>query len=174
MRLSLLPILALCACSSIVPSTVARLSTLSPTTADPAGFAVLMTLPAGLGVQRGSARLIFAVRRTDTGEALQEDIVLERDSGAQVFRIAADDYARLRNAQATARAWEAQNDAATEGELSVHVAGCKIGDGPDPDARVSVALKVTQGGEFQPLVRNGPLSAIASATQIRDMDACLS
>jgi hypothetical protein len=153
---------------------LARLSTLSPTTADPAGFAVLMTMPEGLGVQRGSARLIYAVRRTDTGEALQEDVVLKRDSGTQVFRIAADDYARLRNAQATARAWQVQNDAATEGALSVHIAGCKIGAGPDPDARVSVALKVAQGGEFQPLVRNGPLSAIASAAQIRDMGVCLS
>ncbi|SFR31727.1 hypothetical protein SAMN04488005_0158 [Yoonia tamlensis] len=174
MRLSLLPILALCACSSIVPSTVARLSTLSPTTADPAGFAVLMTLPDGLGVQRGSARLIFSARRTDTGETLQEDVILERDAGAQLFRIAAADYARLRAAQATARLWETQNKDATQGALSVHVAACKIGAGPDPDARVSVAIQTTQGGEFQPLVRNGPLSAIASAAQIRDMGACLS
>jgi hypothetical protein len=170
MRLPTLSVLLLSACTSIVPSTVMRLNGLSPTTADPAGFAVDLTLPAGLDVQSGTAQLIFAVTRSDTNEAQSGTFTLEREGST--FRIAPGDLPALRALQATARRWDAESDNATEGSLGINLSPCKVGDGPSPDARVSVALRMAPDGAFLPLVRNGPLSAVASMEQIRDMGAC--
>ena len=46
------------------------------------------------------------------------------------------------------------------------------GDGPAPDARVSVGLRLDKDWMFLPLVRNGSLSAVASPAQISEMGAC--
>ena len=171
MRFPILAALILCACSSVVPSTALRLSGLSPTTADPADFAVDLMLPEGIDIQPGTARLIFAVARTDTGQAQSGSFVLEREG--TVFRIAVDDVDRLRDLQATARQWDAENDAATSGSLSISLSPCRIGDGPERDARVSVGLRLAQEGAFLPLIRNGPLSAVASEDEIREMPLCV-
>ncbi|EBA13579.1 hypothetical protein [Roseobacter sp. CCS2] len=170
MRLPILATIALCACSSIVPSTALRLSGLSPTTADPADFAIDLALPAGIDIQPGTAQLIFGVSRSDTGQEQSGNFVLER--AGSVFLVAASDVDRLRALQATARQWGAENDAATEGVLGVILSPCRIGDGPDPKARVSVGLRLAQDGAFLPLVRNGPLSAVASEDEIRQMPLC--
>lgn len=170
MRFAVLPIIALSACTSLVPSTVMRLNGLSPTTADPAGFAVDLALPDGIDVQPGTARLMFSVARSDTGETQSGVYVLERDD--DVFLIAEDDLPALRSLQATARLWDAENDGATNGSLGLTLAPCLIGDGPAPNARVSVGLRLEEGGTFLPLVRNGPLSAVADSGQISQMGAC--
>jgi len=170
MRFSILAILALSACTSLVPSTIMRLNGLSPTTADPEGFAVDLTLPDGIDVMHGTARLMFTVTRSDTGAEQSGDFVLAR--AGSVFRIAPDDYAPLRDLQTTARAWTAENDGATNGSLGLSLTPCLIGNGPAPDARVSVGLRLEEGGAFLPLVRNGPLSAVASDEELREMGAC--
>lgn len=170
MRFMVPLILILSACASIVPSTALRLGGLSPTTADPAGFAVDLTLPAGIDIQPGTAQLIFAVSRSDTGETRSGTFVLGRED--TVFRVAPGDLSALRALQATALRWKTEAGDATAGSLSVNLAPCRIGDGPSPDARVSVGLRLQEGGQFLPLVRNGPLSAVASAAQISDMGIC--
>jgi hypothetical protein len=63
-----LPALLLTACTSILPSTLMRLDGVSPTTADPAGFAVDLSLPTGLDAAPGSATLTFAISRRDSGQ----------------------------------------------------------------------------------------------------------
>lgn len=170
MRFSILAIIALSACTSIVPSTVMRLNGLSPSTADPAGFAVDLTLPAGIDVQPGTARLLYSVARADTGQTRSGSYTLERDGS--VFRIAPDDLAGLRALQATTRLWQVQNRDATDGSLGLTVAFCKNDPAPAADGRVSVGLRLEEGGAFLPLVRNGPLSAVASADQISEMGLC--
>jgi hypothetical protein len=95
---------------------------------------------------------------------------LERDD--TVFRVAPDDLAALRELQKTAQRWKEEAGGATEGSLSVNLAPCLMGDGPAPDARVSVGLRLEKVGMFLPLVRNGPLSAVASPAQISEMGAC--
>lgn len=170
MRLVTLSVLLLSACTSIVPSTVMRLNGLSPTTADPAGFAIDLALPAGIDITPGTAQLMFLVIRADTGEAQSGAFVLEREG--TVFRVAPQDLDRLRALQATARSWQAEGDDATTGSLGINLSPCVVGDGPVPDARVSVGLRLAQDGVFLPLVRNGPLSAVAPDAQIRDMGAC--
>ncbi|WP_108815612.1 hypothetical protein [Loktanella sp. Alg231-35] len=170
MRLSFLTFIVLSACASIVPSTVLRLNGLSPTTADPAGFALDLTLPAGIDVLPDTAQLTFAVARSDTGEAQSGSYSLERKG--DVFRIAEDDLPALRALQATARAWKVENDAAASGSIGLTLTPCLIGDGPTPDARVSVGLRLEENGAFLPLVRGGPLSAVASAAEISEMGVC--
>lgn len=170
MRSSAFSMLLLSACTSIVPMTAMQLSGLSPTTADAADFAVDLTLPAGVDVMPGSARMVFSVRRTDTNESAGRAFVLLRDG--TVFRMDPADHDAFRAVQEVAQRWneEARDD--TEGSLSINLAPCRIGVGPAEDATVSVAIQIEQGGGFLPLVRNGPLSAVTSDEQLRDMPDC--
>lgn len=170
MRVLSLLTLALSACTSIVPSTAMRLSGLSPTTADPAGFAIDLNLPTGLDIRPKTAQLLFLVARSDTGETQSGAFVLAREG--TIFRVAPNDLAALRALQETGRRWQEEAGNATKGSLSVLVAPCLRGDGPDPDARVSVGLQLNEEGAFMPLVRNGPLSAVASPEQISEMGPC--
>lgn len=170
MRIGILSTLLLSACTSIVPSTVMRLNGLSPTTADPAEFAVDLSLPAGIDILPGTAQLMFAVTRTDTEEMRSGAFELDREG--TIFRVASEDLAALRELQAIARQWDVESADTTEGSLGISLTPCLVGDGPSEDARVSVGLRLTQDGVFLPLVRNGPLSAVAPGAQIREMDAC--
>ncbi|MEL6838862.1 MAG: hypothetical protein AAFP85_06185 [Pseudomonadota bacterium] len=170
MRLLLLSTLALSACTSIVPTTAMRLSNLSPTTANPADIAVDLTLPTGIDVSPGSARMLFSMIRTDTGETAEGAFTLDRDGS--VFTINPADYAALRALQATARQWKAENADAATGSLSISLSPCRLGAGPDDEARVGVAIQMKQDGAFLPLVRDGPLSAVTSEAQLRDMPDC--
>ena len=62
-RLAALAVLALSACSAIVPSTAARLAALDPLTADPAALELVVILPSGLAVTPGSATLDLSADR---------------------------------------------------------------------------------------------------------------
>ncbi|MEJ6404108.1 hypothetical protein [Yoonia sp. 2307UL14-13] len=170
MRVKVLFAILLSGCTSIVPMTAMRLSGLSPTTADPADFAVDLTLPAGIDVSPGAARLLFSTTRTDTDETASGAFALLRDGS--VFRVDPADHDALRALQATARDWDAENPDATEGSMLINVAPCRVGAGPAADATVSVAIQMEQDGAFLPLVRNGPLSAVASEEQLREMPDC--
>ncbi len=170
MRPVILSALLLSACTGLVPSTLMRLEGVSPTTADPAGFAVDLSLPVGLDVLPGSAMLTFAVGRSDTGQAASGRFALER--AGNVFRVATADLPELRDLQATARQWKLENDVAVQGSLSVHLVPCTRGRGPDEDARINVSLQMTEGGNFLPLIRNGHLSAVATPAEIENMGAC--
>jgi hypothetical protein len=103
--------------------------------------------------------------RSDTCGRNNGIFVLER-------RVAPDDLGDLRAIQTIAQQWNAENDDATTGSFGLNLAPCKIGDGPAPDARVSVAIRMTKGGAFLPLIRSGPISAVAKPEQIRDMGVC--
>lgn len=170
MRLTLLLTLLISGCTSIVPLTAMRLSGISPLTADPADFAVELALPTGIDVSPGSARLIFSVTRTDRDETLEGVFALKREGA--VFTIDPADHVALRELQAISRQWKADNGDATAGSLSINLAPCRRGDGPDDDAWVNVAIRMTQEGAFLPLVRNGPLSAVTSEAQLREMPMC--
>ena len=170
MRLPILSTLLLSACTSLVPSTVMRLNNVSPLTADPAGFAVNLTLPDGIDVTPDTAQLIFGVTRSDIDQKQSGTFTLEREG--TIFRIPPADVPALRALQKTAQDWGDQNEDATSGSLGINLTPCKRGAGPGANAQVSVALRLQEGGAFLPLVRNGPLSAVATVDQIRDMGAC--
>jgi hypothetical protein len=175
MRLPILSSLILSACSSVIPTTALRLNAMSPLQADPAGFAVAVTLPDGLGIEQETALLKFIVTRTDTNETVEDVFVLERlTTENEVFRVAPEDLDSLRAAQVVAREWRAENDDATSGSLSIMIGPCQVADGPSTDAVVSVAIQVSTDGPFLPLVSNGPISAIVEPEQIRAMGRCRS
>ena len=170
MKAKILYAFLLSGCTSIVPMTAMRLSGLSPTTADPADFAVDLTLPAGVDVSPGAAKMMFSTTRTDTDETAARAFTLQRDGS--VFRVDPADHAAFRALQATARQWDAENPDATKGSLTINLAPCRVGAGPAANATVSVAIQMEQGGDFLPLVRNGPLSAVTSEEQLRNMPDC--
>lgn len=173
MRPFILPALLLSACTSIVPSTALRLSALSPMEADPAGFAVAMTLPEGLEIEPNSARLTLSAIRTDTGEIRDATFVLERlKLEGAVYRVAPGDLDSLRAFQANIGQWKAENGDSTRGSLNVTLSPCTIGEGPAGDARASVAIRINPDGPFLPLVLNGPISDITTPQQIREMEVC--
>ncbi|MEL6683193.1 MAG: hypothetical protein AAFQ09_11185 [Pseudomonadota bacterium] len=157
-------------CTALVPTTAMRLNGLSPTTADPADIAVDLKFPDGIDVSPGSARLSFSTMRIDTDETAAGDFALQRDG--TVFRVAPADFSALRALQATARQWSDESPAKTNGSLSISLSPCRVGTGPAADASVSVAIQLEQGGAFLPLVRDGPLSAVTSEAQLRDMPDC--
>jgi hypothetical protein len=166
-------ILILSACTRIVPGTALQLNALSPLEADPAGFAVAMALPVGLGIELQSARLMFMVARTDTGETRGGAFVLERVSADQtIYQIAPRDLNALRALQDVARQWKTEGDDVTSGSLSVTMSPCRVGAGPADDARASVDIRIDADGPFLPLIRKGPISALAEPEQIRNMGTC--
>ncbi|WP_341368236.1 hypothetical protein [Yoonia sp. BS5-3] len=170
MRFVLFPVLVLSACSSLVPATVMKLGGLSPLTADPADFAVNLSLPNGVDLRPNTARLVFSVTRSDTQHTEEGIFTLQR--AGSVFTIHQSDHDDLRALQSVAKEWNAENPDTTQGALSVSLSPCRIGTGPEPDATVSVAVQVEQGGPFLPLVKGGPLSVVTSEAQLREMPDC--
>ena len=163
----------LAGCSSLVPSTVAQLAGLSPLTADPAGFEVALDLPPGIDVVPDSALLVLAASQSETGAAFEAPFVLQRRDGpVQLWRVNPDDLDELRTLQARAAEWEAEDPDASSGSLSVGLEPCRIGDGPAPDAAVSISLRVQPGGPLLPLVRNAPISDFADDATINELDPC--
>jgi hypothetical protein len=163
---------ALQGCGSVVLSTVAALNAQSPLTADPAGIEIAVDMPEGADIPQGGATFVISMARTDTGEALNETFALQRreaSDGRLLFRVNPAELDDLRDIQARALAWETENSAASSGSFSVNVFACKIGDGPEDDARFSVAIRTEVGGGFMPLIRNAlVMDAIEAADSVED------
>jgi len=162
--------LLLSACGSVVPTTVLKLSNLSPLTADPADFAVQVTLPDGIDVTPGTAQLTFTGQRTPDSPKTSGTFTLAR--AGDVFRIAPDDLQPIRDLQAQFNAWETEDADQSSGSLGVTVGACTTGAGPTPDARISVAIQIADGGPFLLLVRNAPLLDVAAQDDINALLPC--
>lgn len=154
--------LALVACASVNPLTVARLATLSPLDVDPAEIQVALRLPDGAGVAPGSAQLTLSAVTEDTPRRVSGDFTLTQ-SGQDIttFAIAPSDHARMRALQAEIRAMKAAGD--TTGSLSVTLAPCRIGEGPGPDATVDALVRLGRDGPLLPVLKRATLSEIAAA-----------
>ena len=161
------------ACSGLVGSTAAILGTVDPLSADPADVAVRIDLPDGIGLRDGGARLALDARRSDTGRAFSEVFVLRQDGGAaRTLSVASDDFARLRQAQATALAWKAEAEEATRGSLALTLDPCRTVALPAPDARFSAAVRLDRDGPFLPLLRGARLGDVAEVAEIAQLPAC--
>ncbi|QBF33703.1 hypothetical protein [Thalassococcus sp. S3] len=149
-------------CSSVVPTGVARLANVSPLTADPGAFAVALTLPDGLEVVEGSARIRFAAMRRDTQAESQATYVLRAAQVGErtLYRVDPVDLARFRAQQDLIKSWQAENEEATSGSFAVDLEACKRGDGPALDAKVSVAMQTRPDQPFFDIVRNAPVARI--------------
>jgi hypothetical protein len=174
----------LAGCASVVPSTMARLQTLSPVEADPAGLSVAVVSPEGLRPMPESGRLILTARRTDTGVEDAVDLILaERpgDAGAfgvadgervTYYQLAEADVPRMRALQETLAAWKTDAPDATEGSLSVGVGACADGTGPSPDAAGSVFVRTAVEGGWLPLIEKAPLASLIGADRLAAIGPC--
>ena len=162
--------LLLSACGSVVATTAVRLANLSPLTADPADFAVRVTLPEGLDVAHGPAVLVLKAREHPQADPEVGEYKLQRDSN--VFRVAPGDIAAIRALQDKANDWKTADSEAASGSLGISLLPCRRGDDLNIDARVSVAIQIEQGGVFLPLIRNAPLSNVAEQNDLDALGPC--
>jgi hypothetical protein len=151
-----LAMVALSACSALVPSTAARLAALDPLTADPAALKLVVVLPPGLAISSGSAMLTLSADRggEHKGGSFQladrpapANLDLPKGATARGFAIAGQD-------------------------VDLGVGGCAVGDGPAPDATGSVLIKVREDGPFLPLIADGRLSDLLGAEVLAAIKPC--
>ena len=175
----LIAALALTACSAIVPSTAARLAALDPLTADPAALELVVVLPPGLAISPGTAELKLAASRgkEERSESFRlEDrpvvtgLDLPEGATARHFALAGPDVGRMRALQAEVAEWKREGDA--KGSLGLGIGGCAIGEGPAPDARGSVLIRVAKDGPFLPLVADGRLVDLLGAKTLAAIKPC--
>lgn len=168
-------VLALSACGYVDMSTAARLGSMSPLTADPADFTIYLDIPEGVELPAGSAKLGFGGTRSDTGERLSAEYVLDArqlPDGTRVYRIAEADLAPMRMLQAEMRQWKAEVGRAASGTLSVAMTPCLSGDTLDPDAPVNVDLALEDGGTPMPLIKDLPISEFLEQTESGNFLPC--
>ena len=165
----LLPVLLLISgCGAMVPGTAARLSGLSPLTADPEGMAIAVDLPEGLGLLPDSAVLSFSVRRD--GEEAAREVILT-GSAAEGYSIADADLGPFREVQARAREWKAADPDGTSGSLSLTFAPCLSGE-LAPGARVAARIRLAEHGAFLPLMRPQRVTDFAEALDLETIPPC--
>jgi hypothetical protein len=138
MRRTLLSLLLVSACSSLVPSTTAQLAQLSPLEADPAAIALAIQLPPGLVVPEGGAKMVIEATSKSTGESRRGDYVLASQPGdpaqfagdpgdsVTFYRLAKADIAPMRALQAQVADWKAADPDGTAGSFSMGLAGCAV------------------------------------------------
>lgn len=171
--------LALMACSSMVPSTAARLATLDPLTADPATIELVVILPPGLAISPGTAVLKLGASRgaEDLDESFKlEDrpvvsgIDLPEGATARHFALAEPDITRMREVQAEISQWKREGDA--KGSFGLGIGGCGIGAGPSPEARGSVLIRLAKDAPFLPLIADGRLADLLGAETLAAIKPC--
>ena len=172
--------LALGACSAIVPSTAARLASLDPLTADPAGIGLVVVLPPGLAITPGSATLeLQALRGTEalkgsfqlTDRALPGAQGVPKGATARGFAIAEADVPRMRALQARIADWK--REGAAKGSLGIGIGGCAVGDGPAPDAVGSVLIRMSSEDPYLPLIRDGSLAELLGPDTLAAIKPCI-
>jgi hypothetical protein len=176
---TLLASLALAACTSIVPSTAARLATLDPLTADPAALELVMILPPGFAVSPGSAKLDLSADRGAEHKSgsfqlaerpVAPGVPVPEGGSARGYAIAAADVPRMRALQAEIAAWK--REGAAKGALGIGLGGCAVNGGPAADATGSVLIRVREGGPFLPLIADGKLSDLLGPEVLAAMKPC--
>lgn len=170
MRPCLAPLLFLAACAGLDPATALRMSQIDPLTADPAGFAIRLDLPAGVGIASDSAALgLSATRNAETRGGVFR--IVAAPSG-DIWRIAPVALTPLREAQEIIAEWERVDPDGTEGSLTISATPCRAGDGPAHDATLSAALQVAPGGPYLPILREVPVADLMRAAGLVDLPPC--
>lgn len=169
-------ILTLSACSSVVPSGIARLYQASPLESDPADMAVALDLPDDVAVKPGTAKISFFAERTDTGANSEGVYPLQQridpTTGFSVLSVRGEDQAALRTQQVMIREWQRENEDATKGGISVAFEGCRTGLSIDATAPVSVLLRTEADGRFFALVKDAPLKEVLQVLDMNEVEPC--
>ncbi|RYI03159.1 MAG: hypothetical protein EON48_16220 [Acetobacteraceae bacterium] len=176
---AILTSLALAACTSIVPSTAARLAAMDPLTADPAAMELVVILPPGFAVSPGSATLKLSADRGAEHKSGRFNLA-ERPAAAGVnvpeggsargFVIAPADVPRMRAFQSEIAAWKREGGA--KGSLGMGLGGCAVDGGPSPDSTGSVLIRLREDGPLLPLIAEGKLSDLLGADVLAAIKPC--
>ncbi len=157
------------ACADFVPETLRAVEAVDPLTVDPADIALRLSLPDGVAVLPGSARLQMSARQ-ETGDSIAQEFILQFEQ--DVLAVAPRDHAALRALQAQITAWKAEDPDGTKGSLSMFFDPC-LANGPlPPDARASVAIRLAADGTFLPLVTDGDVTQLFARGQPDGIPAC--
>ena len=173
LRLALLLLAAgaLSGCTTLTAGGLLAAARLSPLTADPADVGIAVSVPAGVGLRTGDARLHFAFEPDSPGEApfvesfALEIVDLETLAGAapedEVFaaRLATADHGRFRAAQARVRRLRASGDDG-RGSLSIAIdSACFTGERPG-QLPVGTWIRTAADADFVRLTRRRDLLAM--------------
>ena len=168
-QLLLAALIALGACTDLVPSTLLALSNVDPLTADPADIAISLDLPDGVALLPGSGELTLGATNRD-GETAQQSFTLQQSG--DVLAVATTNHQALRALQSRIREWEETDPSGTNGSLSVSLAPCRTGDSVADGLRASASVRLQQDGPFLPLIKDGPLSALLNEQARDTMEPC--
>ncbi|MCY4336181.1 MAG: hypothetical protein OXC60_16095, partial [Litoreibacter sp.] len=154
---------------------LSRLNAVSPLEADPADIAVALRLPAGIGIQSGSAILSLSAERADTGARSTAAYTLASQvaaDGSRIYAVAQSDWDAFRAQQAMINGWESEAPDDTNGSLSVALGGCRTATAVAPDATLDISIRTEEGGSFLPLVRQAKLARVFNITGITELPPC--
>lgn len=163
-------VLGISGCVTLNPVTLVRLATLNPINADPGAIAVQLTLPDGVGVAEGSAVMTLETTFAE-GEEVMGRFELE-GLPEGVWRVAREDREELRALQMRVIAAEEADPDAVNGSFSVGFEACTLGNGPQEDARFSIAIQLEVSGDFLPLVNNARVSEVYGEEYIATLEPC--
>jgi hypothetical protein len=157
-------------------TTVMALDNLDPMTADQAGFAVALAVPAPLSMVEDSVVLEFGAKRGETGETQGGEYVLVETRDGQdrtVYRLPPLGVADIRAVQHDATTWASAGD----NELSIGVTFdfCRTSEIPVPDdLKFSIFIQLAQDATMLPLVRNGLVTEVIDADALNELESCVS
>ncbi|MEE4298352.1 MAG: hypothetical protein V2J24_02825 [Pseudomonadales bacterium] len=172
--------LVLAGCTTLTAGGFLAAARLAPLSADPAEVSAAVSVPAGVGLRAGDAKLSMAYEPDTPGaEPFEEHFDLEivllpdfaqADPRDAVFgaRIGADDHARFRLTQARIRRLRASGDSGP-GTMSINVSSaCFTGERPDA-LPVGTWLRTQADGAWIRLTRRRDLLALdENAIALRD------
>jgi len=178
MRKLLVPtaFIALSACSNLVPSTLLRLNALDPFTADPNDMAVALELPAGLGLQPASTRMVFEAVHSPSGETFVREYVLQEDrssEGQVIYTLSQQDVADLAALKVQLEPWRQTSDGNSSLSMGVTSDACRIPEieiGPDP--RINVFLRLEAEGPLRPFLRDAPIREYYEIESLAQLPQC--
>jgi hypothetical protein len=78
----------------------------------------------------------------------------------------------MRRDIAQARAWERADPDGTSGSFGAGFEPCAVGQGPEEDARFTMALQLEPGGAFLPLFDNVRLTNLYDAEFVEQLPTC--
>lgn len=124
-----------------------------------------------MAVPEGGAKMVIEAHRKATGETLRARYTIASEPGdpasfaappggrATLYHLAAGDRTAMRDLQAKVAAWKAAEPGGTTGSLSIGLAGCAIGDGPQ-NAEGSVFIRTKASGAVLPLIRHASIQSL--------------
>ena len=145
------------------------LAALDPLTADPAGMAIRLHLPEGVGIDPGTAALRL-IAENGAGERVDERYALRPIEDA--WRLNRTDRARLRTDQARVLGWETADPDGTRGSFAVGLTPCVTADRAPDGATLSADLQIAPDAPFRPLLRDQSIAGMLARAGTDTISPC--